>query len=72
MPPLGPTSRRVLVAYLRRLGFEGPYAGGQHEYMLRDTRRLWIPNPHGSDISLPLLRRVLAQAGISREEWEAL
>ena len=72
MPPLGPTSRRALVAHLRRLGFEGPYEGGQHEYMLRGNRRLWIPNPPGSDISLPLLRRLLAQAGINREEWEAL
>ena len=31
-----------------------------------------IPNPHGSDIDRGLLTRILRQAGISREEWEAL
>jgi hypothetical protein len=28
-----------------------------------------IPNPHGADISVDLLARILRQAGISREEW---
>jgi hypothetical protein len=28
-----------------------------------------IPNPHGGDISVDLLTRILRQAGISREEW---
>jgi hypothetical protein len=30
-----------------------------------------IPNPHGGDIDWPLTKRILDQAGISREEWEA-
>ena len=72
MPPFGPVSRRDLSACLRRLGFEGRYTGGPHQYMLRGTRRLWIPNPHGGEISRPLLQQVLRQAGITREEWEAL
>jgi hypothetical protein len=28
-----------------------------------------IPNPHGEDVSVDLLARILKQAGISREEW---
>lgn len=72
MPPVGPISRRDLIACLRRLQFEGPYTGGVHQYMLRGTRRLWIPNPHEGDISRSLLQRILRQAGIPREEWEAL
>ncbi|MFZ2470573.1 MAG: hypothetical protein WAW52_01395 [Methanothrix sp.] len=28
-----------------------------------------IPNPHGSNISVDLLQRILKRAGISREEW---
>lgn len=28
-----------------------------------------VPNPHGSDIGIDLLRRILRQAGISEEEW---
>jgi hypothetical protein len=31
-----------------------------------------LPNPHGGDISTGLLARLLREAGISREEWEAL
>lgn len=35
-------------------------------------RKLRIPNPHAEDISRGLLVRILRQAGIDREEWEAL
>ncbi len=72
MPTLGPISRRELISYLQRLGLDGPYSGGRHQYMLRGTMRLWIPNPHQGDIGLPLLIRILRQAGIQRDEWEAL
>ena len=72
MPPFGPVSRDQLVAYLRRLGFDGPYAGGKHQYMVRDRLRLRLPNPHQGDIGRDLLARILRQAGISRDECEAL
>ena len=72
MPPFGPVSRDQLVAYLRRLGFDGPYAGGKHQYMVRDRLRLRLPNPHQGHIGRDLLARILRQAGISRDEWEAL
>ncbi|RME54015.1 MAG: type II toxin-antitoxin system HicA family toxin [Caldilineae bacterium] len=73
MPPFGPISRRELIRCLRRAGFEGPFAGGNHQYMRRpDGLRLTIPNPHAGDISRNFLRRLLRQAQISREEWEKL
>jgi len=28
-----------------------------------------IPNPHGEDISVDLLAKILRQAGIARDEW---
>jgi hypothetical protein len=31
-----------------------------------------IPNPHGGDIGVELLRRILQQAGVSRREWMEL
>lgn len=62
-------SRRELVARLRRLGFLGPFAGGSHEFMVRGTVRLVLPNPHRHDISGPLLQRILRQAGIREEDW---
>lgn len=69
MPRLAPVSRRELVRRLQRLGFEGPYSGGRHEFMLRGDCRLILPNPHRGDISVDLLRRILRRAGVSREEW---
>ncbi len=52
------------------MGFEGPYAGGRHEFMMRATQRLILPNPHRAEIGPALLVRLLRQAGIDREEWE--
>jgi hypothetical protein len=72
MPPLGPIKRRDLISGLRTLGFDGPYSGGKHQYMSYGTLKLRIPNPHQGDISLPLLRRILVQAGITVEEWESI
>ena len=47
----------------------GPYPGADHEYMSRGLLEVRIPNPHGGDISVDLLQRILKRAGISREEW---
>lgn len=71
MPAWGPISRRKLVKTLRSFGFEGPLSGGRHPFMIRGDLVLTIPNPHRGDISVGLLSKVLSQAGISREEWEA-
>jgi predicted RNA binding protein YcfA (HicA-like mRNA interferase family) len=70
MPAWRPVSRRELIAALRRLGFQGPYSGGKHEFMVRGERVLTVPNPHGSDIGLGLLAVILRQAGVSRKDWE--
>ena len=72
MPRYGPISRNDLIAALRRAGFNGPYAGGNHAFMVKDDLRLTIPNPRHGDIGIGLLARILRQAGISRDEWERL
>lgn len=72
MPPFGPIKRRDLIAYFRELGFDGPFSGKRHQFMLKETLRVRIPNPHQGDISKGLLATVLSEAGISREEWEQL
>ncbi len=69
MSRLSPVSSREFVRRLRQLGFEGPYSGGRHPQMRRGNVTLIIPNPHEGDISVGLLRRLLQQAGISRNEW---
>ncbi|HWQ69168.1 MAG TPA: type II toxin-antitoxin system HicA family toxin [Patescibacteria group bacterium] len=71
MAHLPPVSRRELIERLNRLGFEGPYTGGRHQFMLRGDRRLILPNPHRDDISVDLLVRLLRQSGVTREEWRS-
>jgi predicted RNA binding protein YcfA (HicA-like mRNA interferase family) len=70
MPPFGPVRRSELVRALRSLGFEGPYSGGKHQFMVRGSVTLRIPNPHRADIGRELLSRILRQAGIDRDTWE--
>ncbi len=72
MPHFGPIKRKDFIYYLRKLGFEGHESGGKHQFMMKGNLKLVIPNPHEADISTGLLKRLLNQANISREEWEQL
>jgi predicted RNA binding protein YcfA (HicA-like mRNA interferase family) len=72
VPRLGPIKRAELIRYLQVLGFEGPYSGGKHQFMLRGIVRLRLPNPHKRDVGRELLSRILKQAGIDRDSWEKL
>ena len=65
-------SLRKLVVKLKIFGFSGPYSGGRHLFMLKDSLKLRIPNPHHEDISKYLLAEILRQAGISINEWNKL
>jgi predicted RNA binding protein YcfA (HicA-like mRNA interferase family) len=58
-----------LVRRLSKLGFDGPYQGGKHPYMIKSDLVLTIPNPHRRDVGVALLSRILRRAGISKEEW---
>lgn len=69
MPKLNPVSWKVLVKRLKKLGFDGPYSGGKHPFMVKNDVVLTIPNPHKAVISVDLLSRILRQGKISREEW---
>ena len=72
MPSFGPIKRNKLIRYLRKLGFQGPYSGEKHQYMVKGQFRLAIPNPHKGDISKALLSQILRRANITRDEWEEL
>ena len=65
-----PLSRRELIKGLRAFGWEGPFPSRRHEFMSKDGKRVFIPNPHGSDIDWSLTRQILRQAGIDPKEWE--
>jgi predicted RNA binding protein YcfA (HicA-like mRNA interferase family) len=69
MPKLGPVKQKDFPKYLRKLGFDGPFAGGNHSFMKRGPLKIRVPS---TDIGKGLLRRILRQAGISETEWESL
>ena len=70
MPPFGPIKRRDLIRFLKQLGFQGPFSGGKHQFLIKDDVTLWVPNPHRSDIGVGFLARILRQAGIDKDAWE--
>lgn len=69
MTRLKPVSWKGLVKRLKELGFEGPYRGGKHPFMVKGELVLTIPNPHKGPIGTDLLSRILKQAKIDRKEW---
>lgn len=62
-------SWKKLVKKFRKLGFDGPYSGGRHLFMVKGPLKVHIPNPHGEDISRGLLSEILRQAGVSSDDW---
>ena len=71
MSRLAPVSWQELVGRLRLIGFTGPFGGSKHPYMIRGDVVLTIPNPHRRDVGVDLLKRILARAGVDRDEWLA-
>lgn len=69
MAELSPVSWGDFVRRLHKLGFDGPYQGGKHPYMIRGNLVLTIPNPHRREIGVSLLSRILKRAGVTKEEW---
>lgn len=60
---------KQLVDGLRKFGFEGPYQGGRHPFMVKNNLVLTIPNPHKKPVGVDLLKRILKQADIDRDKW---
>ena len=71
MAELVPVTWPNLIKRLSRLGFEGPYHGGKHPYMIKGNLVLTVPNPHRREIGVPLLSKILKQGQVSKEEWLA-
>lgn len=65
-------SWRKLVQNFKSLGFDGPYSGGRHLFMVKGRLKVHIPNPHNKDISGFLISEILRQASISIKEWNSL
>ncbi len=67
MPKLSPISWKNLIKKLKAFGFEGPYSGGKHLFMIKGNIRLTVPNPHRKEIFTPLLSRILKEVDIPIE-----
>jgi hypothetical protein len=74
--PWTPCKRREFIRRMRLLGFDGPFSGTRHQFMVFGQHRLAIPsNP---EYSVPQLRMMLREAAgilgrtISMEDWNQL
>ena len=64
-------SRKELIRKFKALGYTGPFSGGKHQFMIKGRKKIRIPNPHGSkNIHISLVKEILRQAGIKKDEWD--
>ena len=59
MSRLGPCKRRDFIYRLRKLGFDGPFSGTRHQFMVYEQHRLAIPS--NAEYSVPQLRLLLRE-----------
>ena len=71
-----PCKRSDFIRKLRRLGFDGPFTGTRHQFMVLSQKRLVIPS--NSEYSVPQLRMMIREAEAMRRrevtsyEWNNL
>ena len=70
MARLAPVSARKMERVLRRLGFARTRQRGSHVfYRHPDGRTTTVPHHKGRDLSVPLIRAILADAQLSPGEF---
>jgi len=71
-----PCKRRDFINRLRNLGFDGPFSGTKHQFMVYRQHRLAIPS--NTEYSIPQLRFMIREIEniigrtISADEWNHL
>lgn len=71
-----PCKRRLFIRRLRALGFDGPYSGTRHQFMIYQQQRLAIPS--NAEYSVPQLRMMIQEVegilghSITSAEWNEL
>ena len=71
-----PCKRHEFIRRLRVLGFDGPYSGARHQFLVFKDNRLTIPS--NEEYSVPQLKMMIREAGsilgreISLKEWASL
>jgi hypothetical protein len=76
MSQWAPCKRRIFIRKLRVIGFEGPYSGTRHQFMVYGQCRLAIPS--NTEYSVPQLRLMVREVEeivgrtITAVEWSEL
>ncbi len=76
MSPWQQCKRRVFIKRLRKLGFEGPFSGTRHQFMVFGYYRLSIPS--NTEFSVPQLRMMIREVEsildrtLESDEWNQL
>ncbi len=76
MAGLRPLKQRDFIRNLRALGYDGPYSGTRHQFMIFGQHRQTIPT--NAEYSVPQIRLLLRQVEailarpVSLEEWNSL
>ncbi len=71
-----PLKRREFIRKLQKLGFQGPYSGTRHQFMVLGQHRQTIPS--NSEFSIPQIRMLVRQVDsilgrrIPLDEWNLL
>ena len=71
-----PLKRRDFIRKLAALGFEGPFSGTRHQFMVSGRHRQTIPTNH--EYSVPQIRMLLRQVEsilarrVCVDEWNSL
>jgi len=70
-----PCKRSDFIRRLRKLGFDGPYSGTHHQFMVLQQHRLTIPS--NDEYSVPQLRMMIREVehilgrSVTVEEWNS-
>ena len=73
MPKLSPISAKELIKILEKQGFERVHQKGSHVRMKHlDGRRTSVPVHAGEKVGVGLLRKILRDCNITRNEFEVL
>jgi hypothetical protein len=71
-----PCKRRDFIRKVRKLGFEGPFSGTRHQFLIYSQHRLAIPS--NIEYSVPQLRMMVREIEnimgrvITADEWHKL
>ena len=71
-----PCKRRDFINRLRELGFDGPFSGTKHQFMVYKQHRLAIPS--NTEYSIPQLKMMIREVEniigreITADEWNSL